>query len=77
MLDPFEVYAQGERVLRQELSALDLDHLHAIVRAYALGGGVGGDSSVPAVVVEYIVAEIRSRQTEGNATSLGITEDAQ
>lgn len=77
VLDPFEVYAQGERVLRQELSALDLDHLHAIVRAYALGGGVGGDSSVPAVVVEYIVAEIRSRQTEGNATSLGITEDAQ
>ena len=77
VLDPFEVYAQGERVLRQELSALDLDHLHAIVRAYGLGGGVGGESPVPAVVVEYIVAEIRSRQPEATTDSLGVSEDAQ
>lgn len=77
VLDPFEVYAQGARVLRQELLALDLDHLHAIVRAYGLGGGVGGDSPVPAVVAEYIVAEIRSRQAEVTDDSLGVTEDAQ
>jgi hypothetical protein len=61
VLDPFGVYAQGERVLRQELSALGVDHLHAIVRAYGLGGGVAAESSVPAVLVEYIVAEVRSR----------------
>lgn len=61
VLDPFEVYAQGERVLRQELSALGVDHLHAIVRAYGLGGGVAADSPVSAVLVEYIVAEVRSR----------------
>jgi hypothetical protein len=77
VLDPFEVYAQGERVLRQELSALDIDHLHAIVRAYGLEGGVGGDSHAAGVVVEYIVAEVRARQAEGNADSLGVTEDAQ
>ena len=77
VLDPFEVYAQGERVLRQELSALDLDHLHAIVRAYGLDGGVGGDSRAAGVVVEYIVAEVRARQAEGNADSLGVSEDAQ
>src|SRR5215831_6747554 len=77
VLDPFEVYAQGERVLRQELSALDLDHLHAIVRAYGLGGGVGGDSRASGVVVEYIVAEVRARQPEGDGDSLGVTEDAQ
>jgi hypothetical protein len=77
VLDPFEVYAQGERVLRQELSALDLDHLHAIVRAYGLGGGVGGDSRASGVVVEYIVAEVRARQAEGDGDSLGVTEDAQ
>jgi len=77
VLDPFEVYAQGERVLRQELSALDLDHLHAIVRAYGLDGGVGGDSRVATVVVEYIVAEVRARQAEGNADSFGLIEDAQ
>jgi hypothetical protein len=76
ILDPFEVYAQGERVLRQELSALDLDHLHAIVRAYGLGGGVGGDSRAAGVVVEYIVAEVRARQAPGDADSLGVTEDA-
>jgi hypothetical protein len=61
VLDPFEVYAQGENVLRQELSALDLDHLRAIVEAYGLEGGAGAESRVPQVVVEYIVAEVRAR----------------
>jgi hypothetical protein len=61
VLDPFDVYAQGERVLRQELSALDIDHLRSIIRAYHLGGGVAGESVVPEVLVEYIVAEVRSR----------------
>ena len=60
VLDPFEVYAQGEKVLRQELSALDLDHLRAIVRAYGLEGGAGADSPLPHVVLEYIVAEVRA-----------------
>jgi hypothetical protein len=64
VLDPFAVYAQGEQVLRQELSALDLDHLRAIVRAYGLEGGVAAESSVPNVLIEYIVASVR-------ATSLG------
>jgi hypothetical protein len=61
VLDPFDVYAQGERVLRQELSALDVDHLRAIVRAHGLDGGAAADSRVPAVLVEYIVAEVRAR----------------
>ena len=49
VLDPFEVYPQGESVLRQELSALDLEHLHTIVRAHGLEGGVAAQSPVPAV----------------------------
>ena len=61
VLDPFEVYAQGERILRQELSALNLDHLRSIVRAYGLEGGVGAASRNPDVVIEYIVAEVRAR----------------
>ena len=61
VLDPFEVYAQGERVLRQELSALDIDHLHAIVEAHRLDGGAGAVSRNPQVLVEYIVAEVRAR----------------
>jgi hypothetical protein len=74
VLDPFEVYAQGERVLRQELSALDADHLHAIVRGYELGGGVAADSPVHKVLVEYIVAEVRSR-TLGDAADTVTADD--
>ncbi len=35
VLNPIAVYAQGETVLRQELSALDGMHLRNILRAYA------------------------------------------
>jgi hypothetical protein len=68
VLDPFEVYVQGERVLRQELSALDIDHLRGIVRAYGLDGGIAAASPVPAVLIEYIVAEVRARAL-GNDTA--------
>jgi hypothetical protein len=76
VLDPFEVYAQGERVLRRELSALDLDHLRTIVQAYGLEGGAGAESRVPEVVVEYIVAEVRARQEPGARPLGGLTEGA-
>ena len=69
VLDPFEVFAQGERVLRQELSALDIDHLRAIVIAHGLDGGVASQSTTPAVLIEYIVAEVRSH-------ALGDTTDS-
>jgi hypothetical protein len=36
ILNPFEVYAQGADLLRQELSALNEDHLRNIIRAYDL-----------------------------------------
>lgn len=36
LLDPFEVYASGEEVLRQRLSALAAWHLRNIVRAHAM-----------------------------------------
>jgi len=61
VLDPFVVFAQGERVLRQELSALDIDHLRGIIRAHGLEGGVAGESPLPHVLIEYIVAEVRAR----------------
>jgi len=71
VLDPFEVYAQGEGVLRKELSALGLDHLQAIVQAYGLDGGVGARSHVPEVLAEYIVAEVRARSTSPNEGDAG------
>jgi hypothetical protein len=61
VLDPFEVHTQGEQVLREALSALSIEHLRTIVQAYRLGGGVAANSPVPAVLIEYIVAEVRSR----------------
>ena len=78
VLDPFEVYAQGERVLRQELSALDIDHLRAIIAVYGLEGGAGAESRVSEVLVEYIVAEVRARQESAGDGSLGggVTEGA-
>lgn len=36
ILDPFEVYAQGEDLLIRQLDALDVSHLRDIVRAYEL-----------------------------------------
>ena len=61
VIDPFEVYAQGESVLRKELLALHADHLRSIIRAHALGGGAGALARTPEVLAEYIVAEVRAR----------------
>ena len=36
VLDPFSTFAQGEGVLRQQLSALSRDHLRAVIDGYAL-----------------------------------------
>lgn len=71
VLDPFDVYTQGEHVLRQELMALDVDHLRAIIRAFALQGGAGAQSSVPGVLVEYIVAEVRARSSNPQFSGAG------
>ena len=38
VMNPFEVYAQGEDVLRRELRALSEGHLRGIARANAFGG---------------------------------------
>lgn len=61
ILDPFEVYPQGERVLRRELLALSPDHLRDIIRAYGLDGGAGARALTTEVLAEYIVAEVRAR----------------
>ena len=45
VLDPFEVWTQGEDLLRQELAALSPMHLRAIVRAFALSPRSAGEIS--------------------------------
>jgi hypothetical protein len=62
VLDPFQVYAQGEAILRSELNALSRDHLEAIANAYDLKGGAASDlrSSKTAAIVEAIVEGVRA-----------------
>jgi hypothetical protein len=50
VLDPFSVYAKGEDLLRQELSALSPWHLRNIIRAYDL-------ASSPSIDLETLTAE--------------------
>ena len=67
VLDPFAVYAQGEHVLRQELSALDAGHLRNIINAHALAGARVEelDGMTEPALVETIVSGVRRAGREG------------
>ncbi len=58
VLDPFEVWSQGEELLRQELAALSPMHLRAIVRAFAL-------SSRSSAQIERLDADALRREILG------------
>ena len=60
VLDPFAVHAQGEKVLRQELSALSTDHLRNIIRAYDLGPEPRARAS-RAALVDAVIAGVHRR----------------
>jgi hypothetical protein len=63
LLDPFVVYAQGEDLLRDELSALDEGHLRNIVRAHELVDEADLDlqSLSREALAEMIVSAVRRR----------------
>jgi hypothetical protein len=63
VLDPFEVYRQGEDVLRGQLGALDEIHLRTIVRAHNLVGESEVDLQAMqrASLVDMIIAAVRKR----------------
>lgn len=63
VLNPFVVFAQGEDVLRQELSALDAGHLRNILRAHGLVDEERMDlqGASEATLAEMIVAAVRTR----------------
>jgi hypothetical protein len=65
VLDPFHVYAQGEDLLHQELTALDPSHLRNIIRAYGLIGEEELDlgQMSRAGLVDLIMAAVRKRVT--------------
>jgi hypothetical protein len=63
VLDPFRVYAQGEEVLRQELTALAPAHLRTIIRFYGLvdESTLDIEKMSRAGLSELIVAAVRKR----------------
>lgn len=63
VLDPFNVYGQGEQVLRQQLGALGVDHLRTIVRVHELVGEDELDlrEMQHATLVDLIVAAVHKR----------------
>ena len=61
VLDPFQVYAQGEEVLRQQLRALDVAHLEQIVRAYDLAPHTTTENDSRAALEATILAGVRLR----------------
>jgi hypothetical protein len=63
VLNPFEVYAQGEDVLREELGALDEGHLRNIIREHGLVQEEEVDllSMQQVALADLIVAGVRRR----------------
>jgi hypothetical protein len=64
LLDPFRVYAQGEDVLRQELTALAPFHLRSIIRAHGLidEDALDLQQMSRAGLADLIVGAVRKRQ---------------
>jgi hypothetical protein len=65
ILDPFEVYAQGEDILRRELHALSRGHIETIVAAYRIG--ISNPAAINAVsrddLIDAIIGEVRAGQS--------------
>lgn len=60
VLDPFEVYAQGVDILRQQLAALDLAHLRSIVLAYGFASNRDADAASRDELTRMVIDRARS-----------------
>lgn len=65
VLNPFAVHAQGEAVLRKELSALDAGHLRNIIQFYDLGGQSDLRALSEPALIELIVRGVRGEARQG------------
>jgi hypothetical protein len=61
VLDPINTYAQGEDLLRKQLSALSRDNLINIVKAYRLDLGAGHEAFTHPKLVDGIVSAVKQR----------------
>lgn len=60
ILDPFAVYAEGERILRQQLNALPRDQLLNIIIAYRLEPALEDTNATRGELAEAIVRAVAS-----------------
>jgi hypothetical protein len=61
LLNPFEVHAQGERLLDDQLNALQTDHVRNIVRAYELASAESSASLSRSELIDVIPAAVRRK----------------
>jgi hypothetical protein len=71
ILDPFQVYAQGEEILRRELNALSRDHIESIAMAYRIGASTAAGISATsrADLIDAIVGAAQGDQVRGTPDS--------
>jgi hypothetical protein len=71
VLNPFQVYEQGEDILRGQLAALDAPRLRDIVRAYSLSPGDTGELMrvSEAELTDRIIVGVRGRLEPGAGTA--------
>jgi hypothetical protein len=70
VLDPFQVYAEGEGVLRSQLGALSRDHVQAIVEAHTFHNPSERDwvrTASRDALIERVVERVRSRFAQAEA----------
>lgn len=71
VLDPFSVYAKGDDLLRQELSAMSPWHLRNIIRAYGLANHPSLDleTLAAAELIGVIMSGVRARSGDDTKAS--------
>jgi hypothetical protein len=62
LLDPYAVFAQGERLLIDQLAALNSEHLRDIVRAYEITSPETALLATRAELTAHILAAVRDRR---------------
>jgi hypothetical protein len=67
LLDPFEVHAQGERLLDDQLNALETDHIRNIVRAYEIASPESAASLPRSDLIAAILAAVQRNDRQSKS----------
>jgi len=69
LLDPYQVWAQGEQRLLDQLAALETDHIRDIAAGYGIVSMNSAFASSRAELIAHIVASARARAREDEPSS--------